>query len=76
MTYPILPEPLFWAAVIGRNRQTLFSLNNSVQYRRLTGCSSIAAAAAAAAAASWTHEGTYLIYGSLASISLRPRDPS
>ena len=36
-------------------------LNNAVQCRRLTGGSSIAAAA-------WTHEGTYLIYGFLASI--------
>ena len=46
-------------------------LNNTVQCRHLTGGSSIAAAAAA-----WTHEGTYLIYGFLVSISLRPRDPS
>ena len=37
-------------------------LNNTVQCRRPTGRSSIAAAA-------WTHEGTYLIYGFLASIS-------
>ena len=44
-------------------------LNNFVQCRRFTGGSSIAAAA-------WIHEGTYLIYGFLASISLRPRDPS
>ena len=36
-------------------------LNNAVQCRRLTGSSSIAVAA-------WTHEGTYLIYGFLASI--------
>ena len=44
-------------------------LNNAVQCRRPTGRSSIAAAA-------WTHEGTYLIYGFLASISFRPRNPS
>ena len=44
-------------------------LNNAVQCRRLTDGSSIAAAA-------WTHEGTYLIYGFLACISLRPRNPS
>ena len=37
-------------------------LNNAVQCRRPTGRSSIAAAA-------WTHEGAYLIYGSLASIT-------
>ena len=36
-------------------------LNNAVQCRRLTGSSSVAAA-------TWTHEGTYLIYGFLASI--------
>ena len=46
-----------------------FWLNNAVQCRRLTGGSSRAAAA-------WTHEETYLIYGFLASISLRPRNPS
>ena len=37
-------------------------LNNAVQCRRPIGRSAIAAAA-------WTHEGTYLIYGFLASIS-------
>ena len=46
-------------------------LNNAVQCRRPTGRSSIAIAAAA-----WTHEGTYLIYGFLASIYFRPRNPS
>ena len=45
-------------------------LNNAVQCRRPTGRSSITAAAA------WTHEGTYLIYRFLASISFRPRNPS
>ena len=47
MTYPIHSEPPFWAAVIGESRQTLsLWLNNFVQCRRLTVCSSIAAAAA------------------------------
>ena len=44
-------------------------LNNTIQCRRLTGGSLIAAA-------EWTHEGTYLINGFLASISLRPRNSS
>ena len=44
-------------------------LNNAVQCRRPIGRSLIAAAA-------WTHEGTYLIYGFLVSISFRPRNPS
>ena len=43
-------------------------LNNAGQCRRPPSCSSIAAA--------WTHEGTYLIYGFLASISFTPRNPS
>ena len=45
-------------------------LNNAIRCRRPTSRSSIAAAAAR------THEGTYLIYRSLASISFRPRNPS
>ena len=59
------PGSRFWVSC---QTQSLW-LNNAVQCRRLTGGSSIAAAA-------WTHEGTYLIYGFLASISLRPRNPS
>ena len=71
MTYPIHHGPSFRAAQTVGICQTLpFSLNSFVQYRRLTVCSSIAAAV------SRYHEGSSLIYGPLASISLRPRVPS
>ena len=70
MTYPIQPGLSFRAAQTGEICQKLpFSLNSFVQYRHLTVCSSIAAAV------SRHHEGTSLIYGPLASISLRPRVP-
>ena len=63
MTYPIqagisFPGSRNWVSC---QPQPLW-LNNAVQCRRPTGRSSIAAGA-------WTHEGTYLIYGFLASIS-------
>ena len=63
MTYPIHPGPFFpgsrnWVSC---QTQPLW-LNNAAQCRRLTGGYSIATAA-------WTHEGTYLSYGFLASIS-------
>ena len=56
-----------WTSFLGSRNQVSCQthslwLNNTVQCRRLTGGSSIAAAA-------WTHEGTYLIYGFLASIT-------
>ena len=74
MTYPIQPGPSFRAAQTGEICQTpFFSQNSFVQYRHFTVCSSIAAAAAAA---SHYHEGSSLIYGRLASISLRPGVPS
>ena len=64
MTYPIHPGPSFRAADIEGSRQThtlsLSFQNFSVQGRRLTVCSSIAA--------SHHHEGNCLIYGPLASI--------
>ena len=74
MTYPIQSGSSFRAAEIGETvKHSFFSQNPFVQYRRLTVCSSIAAAAAAA---SHHHEGSSLIYGPLASISLRSKFPS
>ena len=72
MTYPIYSRLSFRAAQIGEavKHFFLFSQNNFVQNRHLTVCSSIAAAA------SHHHEGSSLIYGRLAVISLRPRVPS
>ena len=65
-----IPESSFRAAQTGEICQTLpFSQDFFVQYRHLTVFSSIAAAA------SHHHEGSSLIYGPLASISLRPRVP-
>ena len=63
MTYPIqtgltFPGSRNWVSC---QTQSLW-LNNAAQCRRLTGGSLIAATA-------WKHEGTYLIYGSLAPIS-------
>ena len=70
MTYPIHPGPSFPDSRNWVSCQTQsFWLNNAGQCRRPPGRSSIAAAA-------WTHEGTYLIHGFLASISFRPRNPS
>ena len=63
MTYPILPGSPFPGSRNWVSCQTQsLCLDNAAQCRHLTGRSSIAAAA-------WTHEGTYLIYGFLASIS-------
>ena len=66
------PDHLSGQHKLGKLANTFFSQNSFVQYRCLTVCSSIAAAAAA----SHHHEGSSLIYGPLASISLRPRVPS
>ena len=71
MTYRIPPVTSFRAAQTGEICQTLsFSQNNFVQDWRLTVCSSMATVA------SHHHEGSSLIYGPLASISLRSRVPS
>ena len=72
MTYPISTRISFSGQQkLGKLPNTVsLWLENAIQCRRPTGHSSIAAAAA------WTHEGTYLIYGFLASISFRPRNPS
>ena len=64
------PDYLSGQHKLGNLPNTFFSENSLVQDRRLTVCSSIAAAA------SHYHEGSSLIYGHLASISLRPRVPS
>ena len=66
MTYPIPSWPPFRAAEIGEAvKHSAFSQNCFVQEGRLNVCSSIAAASA-----SHHHEGSYLIYGPLASIFL------
>ena len=70
MTYPFNPDHLPGSTNWGNLPNTVFSQNSFVQYRHLTVCSSIAAAA------SHHHKGSRLIYGTLASISLRPRVPS
>ena len=70
MTYPIQPESPFWAAVIGESRQTLFLAEQlcSVQTFHCLLFSSSSSIN--------YHEGSSLIHGPLASISLRPRIPS
>ena len=65
-----IPDYLSGQHKLGKPSKHFLSQNNFVRDRRLTVCSSIAAAAA------HHHEGSYLIYGPLASISLRPRVPS
>ena len=71
MTYPIQSWPSFRVAKNwGNLPNTSFFSELLLKYRRLTVYSSIAAAA------SHHHEGSCLIYGPLASISLRPRVPS
>ena len=70
MTYPIQPDYLSGQHKLGESAKHFLFAGFFVHYRRLTVCSSIAAAA------SHHHEGSYLIYGLLASISLRPRVPN
>ncbi len=60
MTYPIHSESPFWAAVIGKNRQTLSFAEQLRSVQTSTVCSSIAAAAAA-----WHHDGSSQIHGLL-----------